>query len=344
MSYENFYEVYGYPMKGNKLQILKDFLLKEQLEYDEGIQFTVNLCNHKDEIVATGSLDSNVIKCVAVSNDYQGEGLAAKIMTILTSHGVANGYNHLFLFTKPDNIDLFKDLGFYLIAYTDDAVLMENKKNGISEFIQTLKSHVNYDNIGAIVLNCNPFTNGHLYLIETAAKQCDFLYLFVVSEDKSIFPAKARCELVKNGVKHLNNVVVQPTSGYLISSATFPTYFIKDKYKSNEINCLLDLVIFCDYFAKLLNITKRFVGSEPFDNVTASYNIQMKKYLNKCGIEVIEIPRFEEKGVSISASNVRKLIAEENYSEVKRLVPKSTYEFLLSDEGKKIAELLKKRG
>ncbi|MGD9568872.1 MAG: [citrate (pro-3S)-lyase] ligase [Sedimentibacter sp.] len=343
MGYEAFYEDLGFPMRGSKLQKLKDFLKNENLEYDEGIEFTVNLCDSKKNIAATGSLEGNVLKCIAVSDLYQGEGLSAKIVTYLISQAIKNGYSHLFLFTKVENISIFKDLGFYLIALTNDAALMENKKNGISEYVNSLKS-ADYDcddNVGAIVLNCNPFTKGHLYLIETAAKKCSLLHLFVVSEDKSVFPSSVRYSLVKNGVKHLNNVVVHPTSDYLISSATFPTYFIKDKYKADDINCILDLTIFKEYFAKILNIKKRFVGTEPFDVVTASYNAQMKEFLGKHGIEVEEIPRYEDDNQPISASRVRRLMAEEDYEQIKNLVPLITYEYLISEEGLKIAEKLR---
>lgn len=341
MGYETFYEEFGYPMRGNKLNKLKDFLIKEELSYDEGIEFTVNICLNDGKIAATGSLQGNVLKCIAVADEHQGEGFAAKIVTILTSKGFENGHSHMFLFTKTENINIFSDLGFYLIAETKDAALMENIKDGIGNFVNSIKGEHNLSNAGAIVLNCNPFTNGHLYLVETAAKMCSLLHLFVVSEDKSTFPANVRYELVKRGVKHLNNVVVHPTSDYLISSATFPTYFIKDKFKSGDINCILDLTIFCEHFAKALNITRRFVGSEPFDVVTASYNIMMKSFLGERGIEVIEVTRLEENNNPVSASVVRKLMAEGNYEEIKKIVPRTTYEYLISAEGMKIAEKLR---
>lgn len=343
MGYEVFFEELGFPMRGNKLLKLKEFLLEDGLDYDEGIEYTVNLCDSDGNIAATGSLEGNVLKCIAVSSIYQGEGLAAKVVTILISQAISRGHSHLFLFTKTENIKIFSDLAFYLIASTNDAALMENRKNGILDYVNSLKSkdfHIG-DNVGAIVLNCNPFTKGHLYLIETAAKQCDLLHLFVVSEDKSIFPAQARYGLVKNGVRHLNNVVVHPTSHYLISSATFPTYFIKDKYKAGKINCILDLTIFKEYFAKVLNIQKRFVGNEPFDKVTAAYNLQMKEFLGEHGIEVVEMPRYEQEGSPISASRVRKLMVEGSYEQIKNLVPQVTYDYLLSEEGLKIAEKLR---
>lgn len=343
MSYETFYEEYGYPFKGSKLKILIDFLYDQGLTYDEGIEFTVNLCDSKGNIAATGSLEGNILKCIAVSDVFQGEGLSTKIVTTLISQGVSRGHSHLFLFTQPCTINIFNDLGFYLIAKTDRAALMENKKDGILEFVNSLKSpsYPESNNIGAIVLNCNPLTLGHLYLIERAAKECDLLHLFVVSEDKSVFPAKVRYELVKKGVEHLKNVLVHPTSDYLISSATFPTYFIKDKYKAGEINCILDLTIFSNYFAKILNISKRFVGTEPYDKVTASYNLQMKDFLGKRGIEIIEIPRKEDNNQPISASRVRRLMIEGDYDQIKKIVPQVTYDFLISEEGLEIANKLR---
>jgi [citrate (pro-3S)-lyase] ligase len=342
MDYETFYEEFGYPMKGSKLEKLKDFLIKEELSYDDGIEFTVNICLSDGKIAATGSLQGNVLKCIAVAGQHQGEGFAAKIVTLLTSKAFENGHSHMFLFTKTENINIFSDLGFYLIAETKDAALMENKKDGILDFVNSIKGEHDLRNAGAIVLNCNPFTNGHLYLVETAAKMCSILHLFVVSEDKSTFPADVRYRLVKRGVEHLNNVLVHPTSDYLISSATFPTYFIKDKFKAGDINCMLDLTIFCKHFAEAFNITRRFVGTEPFDVVTASYNIMMKKFLGERGIEVIEIPRFEENNHPVSASVVRKLMAEGNYEEIKKIVPGTTFEYIISEEGMNLTEKLRR--
>ncbi|MEL7647636.1 MAG: [citrate (pro-3S)-lyase] ligase [Sedimentibacter sp.] len=337
MVYEQYYEDFGYPMTGKKLQQLKDFLKEEALDYDEGIEFTVNLCDRKGDIAATGSIEGSTLKCIAVSEKFQGEGLAARIVSVIVSEASSMGRTHLMLFTKPENTHIFKDLGFYLISETKGAALMENQKNGIASYVRSLKPETDYDETGAIVLNCNPFTCGHLYLAEEASRSCDFLHLFVVSEDRSIFPAAARYELVKKGVEHLKNVAVHQTSDYLISSATFPTYFLKDKFKAGEINCILDLTIFCDYFVKILGITKRFVGTEPFDKVTASYNEQMKDILQRRGIRVVEVERYQKEGHVVSASWVRQLMAQKDYEEIKKIVPKTTYDFLLSEEGQKIA-------
>ncbi len=195
--------------------------------------------------------------------------------------------------------------------------------------------------IGAAVMNCNPFTNGHRYLVETAASQCELLHLFVLSEDRSAFPAQVRYELVKQGVSDIGNVVLHHTSDYLISSAVFPTYFIKEKTRAEQANCELDLRIFCEYFAKELGITRRFVGTEPFCPVTSAYNRAMKQVLGEYGIEVVEIPRRQLDGVEISASSVRERMKAGDYDAIRRMVPQTTMDFLLSEQGREIAERLR---
>jgi [citrate (pro-3S)-lyase] ligase len=186
-------------------------------------------------------------------------------------------------------------------------------------------------------MNCNPFTKGHQYLIENAAGQCAWLHVFVVSENKSAFPADLRYRLVREGTARIKNVLVHPTGPYLISSATFPDYFFKEALYGSpgaapsspqNINTLLDLVIFAECFAKPLGISRRFVGAEPFDPVTAEYNRQMKDALPRFGIEVIELDRLEEKGEAISASRVRGLLKEGKLGDLRALVPETTYDHL----------------
>ncbi len=336
----NSYE-YGYPFTGEKLNKVKAFLNENRLDYDDGILFTVNLFDHEYEIIATGSMEANILKCIAISDRYQSEGLSATVVTHLVTHAAKEGLTHLFLFTKPANKSVFSGLGFYPMVETPDILMMENKKNGLQSFVNSLYRPETASDIGAIVANCNPLTNGHLYLIETAARACGWLHLFILSEDKSDFSAEVRYRLVREGVSHLKNVTVHGTSDYLLSSATFPSYFIKNKAKIDEINCTLDLTLFKESFARNLNITKRFVGTEPFCPVTAKYNAQMKEFFKGTGIEVVEIPRLLAEGEGISASRVRKLMSEGDYDSIRLLVPPVTYGYILSEEGKQIAEKLK---
>ena len=233
MEYSQFYEEFGTPFTGRKKKKVQEFLKSMQLQYDEGVEYTVNLTTQDGQIAATGSLQQNVIKCVAVDDRYQGEGLSSRVVTLLLNHASEVGQQHLFVFTKPKNRAMFSDLGFFPIIETADVLLMENVRDGIKQYVQNLeRPKGNPKTIGAIVANCNPFTNGHRYLIETAASQCDVLHLFVLSEDRSAFPASVRYQLVKEGIRGLENVILHHTSDYLISSAVFPTYFIKEQHLS----------------------------------------------------------------------------------------------------------------
>lgn len=187
--------------------------------------------------------------------------------------------------------------------------------------------------VGAIVMNCNPFTKGHLFLIEKAAMVVDLLYIFVVEEDKSFFAFENRFALVKAGVAHLNNVVVVPSGEYVLSYKTFQPYFGKEKMNTAKVDATNDIEIFARYIAPRLNITKRFVGEEPFDMVTKQYNEQMAEILPQFGVEFVEIPRrvTEIDGQVISASRVRLLMKEERWEEIYPLVPETTYEYIMQE-------------
>lgn len=328
MEYNDFYEEFGSPFTGRKKQKLIDFLAQADLEYDDQIESTVNLVDKDGDIAATCSLHANVLKCIAVADKYQGYGLSPRVVTLMNNTALEKGLLHLFLFTKPKNKQMFSDLAFYPIMQTDTVLLMENTRNGITKYIDGLEKSDSTQNIGAVVMNCNPFTNGHRFLVKTAAGQCDTLHLFVLSEDRSEFSAEVRYDLVKKGVADIKNVIVHKTSDYLISSAVFPTYFMKEKAKAEDANCELDLKIFCEHFAKKLNITKRFVGTEPTCQVTNAYNAKMKEILNQYDIEVIEIQRSEADGRAISASIVRNYLYNGDIEGTKHLVPPTTYEYL----------------
>lgn len=335
MDFNGFYEEYGMPFSGRKRRKLIDFLKNAELDYDDQIEYTVNLVNAEGEIIASGSLHQNVLKCIAVSEGHRGLGLSARIVTNLMNRATENGHNHLFLFTKPANRTMFSELGFYKIIENNDVLLMENMRNGIQDYVKKLSRPTHCQGvIGAVVANCNPFTNGHRYLIEQAAMQCDILHLFILSENKSEFPTDVRYRLVQAGIADLPNVILHHTSDYLISSAVFPTYFIKDKVRATDANCELDILIFCEFFAKELGISKRFVGTEPFCPVTNAYNQFMKKKLPDYGIELIELPRKECDAFPVSASYVRQCMVSGDYKTIKSIVPESTYAYIISDEGK----------
>ena len=185
-----------------------------------------------------------------------------------------------------------------------------------------------YGKIGSIIMNCNPFTNGHRYLIENALKYVDFLIIFVVEEDKSVFTFDERFAFVNAGVSDLQNVMVVPSGQFILSQETFPEYFLKVEDEDLIKNVEYDITLFAEQIAPRLNITYRFVGEEPQDVVTNEYNQAMKRILPQKGINVVEIPRKENSNGIISASLVRKCLEDDNREALKELVPKSTWEIL----------------
>lgn len=326
----------GSPMRGRKLDRVKTLLALSGLDYDEGVEFTVLLADgngDSGEDVATASRQGNVLKCIAVSPARQGEGVAAVLLTELLKNAFEAGLRHLFLYTKPDRKRMFSDLSFHTVAETGDVLFMENVRDGVRKFVAGLMEEGDAPPdapgaVGAVVMNANPFTNGHLRLVRHAAGECGLVHVFVLSEDKSEFPAADRIRLVREGTAGIPNVRVHPTGDYLISAATFPSYFIKDKATAGAINHELDLAVFAQCFAPPMRITKRFVGEEPFCPVTRSYNEAMRAYLPAHGVDVVVLPRYEIDGEAVSASRVRKLAAEGGWDAVRRLVPETTYRHL----------------
>ncbi len=214
------------------------------------------------------------------------------------------------------------------------------KKNNNSDFYKEINEYTSSilmeypltDEIkecGSIVMNCNPFTKGHRYLIEYAAKQVDRLYIFVVKEDKSFFKYEDRFEMVKQGTADLKNVVVVSSGKFIISSLTFPEYFMKDYVKEKNFDVSMDVETFCKHIAPPLGIKKRFAGEEPFDPVTLNYNENMHRILPKYDMEFCEIPRLalDEKRV-INATEVRRLLKERDFETIKEYVPETTVRIL----------------
>jgi len=322
---------------------VEDFLHEQGLLLDRGIEYTMALLDG-EQIIATGSLEGKVLKSIAVDKNYKGLGISNKVVSHLVNEAYQHGNSHLFIYTKPENLPMFKDLGFYKIVEVENrVVLLENRFNGIKNYVDELKKfkHMGKDS-SSVVMNCNPFTLGHLYLIERAARESGVLHIFVVWEDKSSFPAEVRYHLIREGTKHLSNVFVHKGKDYIISSATFPSYFLKEYQTIVETHALLDLEIYSTYIVPALGITKRFVGEEPYCPVTGVYNETMKRVLPSRGIEVIEIPRLSKDDQAISASLVRKHLREGKLHKIKNLVPKTTYDFLVSKEAEPITKSIQK--
>lgn len=314
-------------LRGRKLIAWEQLLGKTGLVPEEMPEQIV-LIWEGDNLAATGSRQGNILKYLAVDPTHQGEGLLASLLTALRQEAFQQGHRHLFLYTKPANEYLFLDLMFYPVAATQQVLLMEDKPNGVKSFLKALPAEPCNGTVGAAVMNCDPFTLGHRYLVESAAKECDHFYVFVLSEDQGHFSAADRLAMVKAGTADLKNVTVLPTGPYLISAATFPTYFLKDRDGAEQVQCLLDIAVFCKYFAPHFGITRRYVGTEPLSPMTNKYNAALKANLPAKGIAVRELPRFEKDGAPVSASAARASLAAGDWDAIRNLVPPTTFDYL----------------
>ena len=326
-------------LMGKKRGDWERFLVSASLKPDTDTDQTVTVWDD-DEIIASGSRKGNLLKCIAVDPARQGEGLTATVLTELKQEAFREKKGNLFLYTKPRNRRMFEPLFFYPVAQTDQVLLLESTRNGIDQFLKGLspdpaeeRKAVNTDpekrdRIGCIVMNADPFTKGHQYLVEKAAEFCGFLYVFVLSEDKGTFSAEERRKLVEAGTAHLENVKVYPTGEYLISSATFPKYFLKDQETAQREHYLLDLAVFTQRFVPHFGITHRFAGTEPTCAVTGGYNRAMAEILPRNKVQFVEVPRKQEQDTAISASTVRREMGNGNLEALKQLVPETTYRLI----------------
>jgi [citrate (pro-3S)-lyase] ligase len=338
----NYYISKVYPKDKQGNQSVDNLLKEEGISRDKNLDYTCAMYDDDMNVVATGSCFGNTLRCLAVSSKHQGEGLLNQVITHLMEVQCARGNTHLFIYTKSNTSRFFGDLGFYEIASVNEQVVfMENRRTGFSDYLKNLAvDKIEAPKAAALVVNCNPFTLGHLYLIEKAAAENDILHLFIVSEDASLVPFNIRKRLVKEGTAHLNNIRYHDSGPYIISSATFPSYFQKDEVSVIKGHALLDLTIF-KKIGETLGVNRRYVGEEPTSQVTNIYNQIMQEELPKANIECIVVPRKESGGRAISASTVRKAIHDGDIEHLKELVPQTTLDYFLSEEAKPVIEHIK---
>jgi [citrate (pro-3S)-lyase] ligase len=320
--------------ENKKIAAITQFLRENDLSIDTTVEIFITV-SRGDRLIACGGIAGNIIKCVAISESARGEGLALTLATELINLAYERQCTHLFIYTKSQNEALFKQCGFNTLASVPGVVvLMENSATRLQRYASYLTT-LRQDGckIGCIVMNANPFTRGHRYLIQQAAAQCDWLHVFLVKEDTSRFPYEDRLALVRAGTEDIAKVTVHRGSEYMISRATFPCYFIKEQSVINHCYTEIDLQIFRQYLAPALGITHRFVGTEPFCTVTAAYNHDMRLLLADPSISappitLVEIERLQYQGMAISASWVRRLLVKNDLTTIGLLVPEATRAYL----------------
>lgn len=320
--------------KSNQRKVAKmeEFLHSIDLKLSPDIEDFV-VAKKDTKIVACGGVAKNVLKSIGIIPSLRGQGFVLSLMTELINLAYENNQQRLFLFSKPKNREFFAGCGFKEIQEVKDSIIFMENSDGIGQYKQHLKQYrKDLPKVGSVVINANPFTNGHRYLVKKAASECDWVHIFVVKEDASFFTFEDRMSLIRRGLSDIKNITIHEGSEYIISRATFPTYFLKSSQNIDAIYSMLDALIFKHHIAPTLKITHRYVGDEPYCAVTNEYNMQLKNIFEKSDkypkINLIKIKRKEFESKAISASNVRKYLDQGDFKKIKSIVPKSTYEFL----------------
>lgn len=308
-------------------------LEREGIRRDRHLDYTVGLYDEEDRLVATGSCFADTLRCLAVDGARRGEGLLGRIVSHLVELLMEQDRPRLFLHTRSDRTPFLSGLGFYEVVRRDGISLMENRRDGFEKFLRDLSGSAPPGRSAALVMNANPFTLGHRFLVERAAAENDSVHLFVVSDDVSLVPFEDRFALVKAGCDGLGNVALHRTEGYMISQAVFPSYFLKDEDAAVTAQARLDAALF-ERIASVLGVTRRYVGEEPFSRVTRLYNEVMALGLPNAGIELVVVPRLERDGRAVSASEVRRRIKEGDVEAVRPLVPPATYDYFFTERGR----------
>lgn len=318
-----------------------DALLEQEgIRRDGNLDYTCGIFDDDMCLAATGSCFANTIRCLAVDKTRQGEGLLNQVAGHLMEVQAQRGNGHVFLYTKPQAARFFGDLGFYEIARVEDKlVFMENRRTGFSGYCAGLEK--GRAGAAAVVMNANPFTLGHLHLVEHAAAENGTVHLFVLSEEAGPIPFCVRRRLVREGTAHLPNVICHDSGPYMISAATFPSYFLRDADEVIRTQAELDLQVF-GAVAERLDIRRRYVGEEPASHVTGIYNGIMARRLPERGIECRIIPRLEKEGRAVSASEVRQAIHDGDLERALLLLPESGREFFTSAEAEPVIRAIQR--
>lgn len=301
------------------------FLNKRDVTYED-IDASY-IIRDRGKIIATVSVKKNIIKFFYIDDFYQGEGLAIDLINSALQDIIAQSYRNYFVFTKAKNEKIFTSLSMDLVEKTDDVALLEGGFFKYNDWLTSIKMYLEDKEYIAIVMNANPLTLGHEYLVDKALEDGRDLIIFVLEEDASFFTTQDRFEIVKSHYKDMKNVHVFKSGPYIISRVTFPTYFLKKDTDKSKVYTELDAKIFAERIAKDLNIKKRYFGTEPIDKVTQKYNEMMKKILSAYGVEAVFIERKKLDDEYICASKLREYY-EKNFDLTKKYLSSDVYEFL----------------
>ena len=307
-----------------------EFLRQHLLAFADDIDGAVLAENENGDIVGGIAHQDDVLKYFCVADEQQAEGVGSQLISALINRLLCT-FHSVRAFTSPTRVTTFEALGFRLLARTGHYALLEFGPYGLDAFLTQLRTPLPTAAapLSAVVMNANPFTLGHRYLIEQAAANSSHVSVFVVAHDHAHFRFHDRLAMVTAGCRAIKNVTVCSGDAYMVSGATFPHYFLPATADTTLAGYQgeLDATLFATRIAPALGITQRYVGEEPLSPVTAAYNKALQVTLPRYGLHVVEVARRAQDGSVISASRVRHLISAGN-SEWEALVPTTTRDYI----------------
>ncbi|MDO5015567.1 MAG: [citrate (pro-3S)-lyase] ligase [Eubacteriales bacterium] len=315
------------------------------LDAEQQFDYLLGLYDTERQLLAAGGLVGNTLRGLVAESSHRGEGLMAQVVSGLVSYQAGRGVFRLFLYGKKIYQQLYHSLGFYKLAEAGGKmVFMENSPRAFQDFLANLQTETlsrvetsgwqarlqatKKEGAGGIVMNANPFSLGHLALVKHALAVKPLIHLFILEEDLSLFSFNDRWAMAQAACRELEGVILHKSSSYLISQASFPSYFLKSLDEAAILQAEIDAHIFLE-IAETLSIKERFLGSEPASDLTRAYNEVLLKELTTADIKVNVMERIGDASHPFySASLVRQLLAQGNLTEAKKLVPSTGWPYL----------------
>ena len=228
---------------------LEIFLSRFDLILDIDVTYTI-VYRADGEIKATASIAGRILKCFAISKEYRGSKMLGELVNNLMDRLFEQGIYHSFIFTRPDKIRSFSNLGYNLIYKASEVALLENGIYDIKSSLKQLKEDNNMDTNTekvAILMYNEAITQKDLKLIEDICKE---------NEKVLLFSTKG---MVSNEIKLISNLNIVTENEYLFPYDLFPKYFIIDETIRVRAFKELILGIFNEYFSYGFNIKKIYV-------------------------------------------------------------------------------------
>ncbi len=304
----------------------KELVMSESLQFESDYDDAVGLFD-QGCLIACGARLGRVLKMLVVSEAYRGGSILGEIITALMSRDTSVRSNGYYIFTKPCAIASFKRLNFRCLVEHKRAGLLENR-NGLNRFLRRLGDKVINGNNAAVTISSDPFTCGHLHLIEVAARESDNVYVFIPAEGDFHYSIETRMALAEAGTREFDNVFVINAESYVLTEAVFPGYFLPASVDKKQLMLEMDLKIFTEFIAPYFSIKKRYIGDEPLDPALRKHNPYLKFNLSQARIGLIEVSREKSGDLWINTNQVKRVLAEGGPKAVRSMVPESTYSYL----------------